>query len=420
MHHRPVVLILGAGFGGIGAISKLKKAPVDIVLVDKHDYHTFRPLLYQVATDVLDPTTVGYPVRSFVDRQENLSFTQATATGIDLENQVVSFSDWEPQHYDYLIVALGGKANFLNISGAEEHSFPLYTLNDAVKLKQQVLSKFEAADKSPELVEAGALNMVIVGGGPTGVETAGAMAELYYASLARDFPRLPVADAIITLVEYGDRLLTMFNQGLSDYTKDALEERGVRVRLGESVTEITGESVTLNSGETLKAHTTVWGAGLSAVPLASALSDDLQHGRVPTEPMLHLAGRPEVFVVGDLAWTTDTKTNKVLPQLGSVALQAGEHVGKTIDRMTRKHKEPEPFTYFDKGSMATIGRKAAVAALPPDIHMTGTAAALVWGSVHLALLSGAENRAVAVANWTFAYMHHDRPSRIIIDLEDED
>ncbi|KLR60699.1 NADH dehydrogenase, FAD-containing subunit [Actinobacteria bacterium IMCC26207] len=420
MSDRPVVLVLGAGFGGIGVISKLKKAPVDIVLIDQHDYHTFRPLLYQVATDVLEPTTVGYPIRSFVDRQKNLSFTKATVTGVDLENRVVSFSDWEPQHYDYLVVALGGKANFLNISGAEEHSFPLYTLNDAVKLRQHVLTKFEAANKSHELVEAGALNVVIVGGGPTGVETAGAMAELYYSSLARDFPGIPVADASITLVEYGDRLLTMFDQGLSDYTKEALEERGVTVRLGESVTEIKADSVTLNSGETLEAHTTVWGAGLSAVPLASTLSDDIQHGRVPTEPMLHLAGRPEVFVIGDLAWTTDTKTEKVLPQLGSVALQAGEHVGKTIDRMTRKHKEPEPFSYFDKGSMATIGRKAAVAALPPDIHLTGMPAALVWGSVHLALLSGAENRAVAMTNWSFAYMHHDRPSRIIIDLEDED
>jgi len=420
MPKRPVVVILGAGFGGIGAVSKLKKALVDIVLVDQHDYHTFQPLLYQVATDVLDPTTVGYPIRAFVDRQKNLSFTQASVTNIDLENQLVSFSNWEPQKYDYLIVALGGKANFLNIAGAEEHSFPLYTLNDAVKLKNQVLKRFEAADKSHAMVDDGALDMVIVGGGPTGVETAGAMADLYYSSLARDFPGLPVAQAKITLVEYGDRLLTMFNQGLSDYTKQALEERGVTIRLGESVTEIAADSVSLNSGEVLKAHTTVWGAGLSASPLASELSQDLKHGRVPTEPMLHLEGRPEVFVIGDLAWTTDAKTNKVLPQLGSVALQAGEHVGKTIDRMTRKHKEPEPFVYQDKGSMATVGRKAAVAALPPDIHLTGTAAALVWGSVHLALLSGSENRAVAIANWSFSYMHHDRPSRIILDLDDED
>ncbi|MEX0768337.1 MAG: NAD(P)/FAD-dependent oxidoreductase [Microthrixaceae bacterium] len=420
MSERPVVLILGAGFGGMGAASKLKKAPVDVLLVDQHNYHTFRPLLYQVATDVLDPSTVGYPIRSFVDRQKNLSFTQASVSSIDLENKVVSFANWDPQHYDYLVVALGGRANFLNIAGAKEHSFPLYTLNDAVKLKNHVLQQFEAADKSPELVTDGALNLVIVGGGPTGVETAGAMAELFSKSLARDFPRLPVAEAKITLVEYGDRLLTMFNQGLSDYTKAELEKRGVTVRLGESVIEIAADHVTLNSGETLKAHTTVWGAGLSASPLATELSQDLQHGRVPTEPMLHVSGHPEVFVVGDLAWTTDTKTDKVLPQLGSVALQAGEHVGKTIDRMTRKHKEPEPFAYFDKGSMATIGRKAAVAALPPDIHITGTAAALVWGTVHLALLSGTENRAVAMANWSFSYMHHDHPSRMIFDVEDED
>jgi NADH dehydrogenase len=264
------------------------------------------------------------------------------------------------------------------------------------------------------------LDMVIVGGGPTGVETAGAMADLYYNTLAEDAPRFPIGNARITLVEHGDRLLAMFDEEMSAYTKDALEDRGVTVRLGESVTEINADSVTLGSGEQLRAHTTVWGAGLTTSPLASALSDDLQRGRVPVGPMLNLEAHPEVYVVGDLAWSTDARTGDVLPQLGSVALQAGEHVGKTIDRTLRKHKDPEPFHYVDKGTMATIGRGAAAARIPPGIHLTGKPAFLLWGTVHLALLSGADSKSSALTNWFWTWLRHDRPSRVLIHPDDED
>lgn len=416
----PTVLILGAGFAGLGAARKLAKAPVDVLLVDRHNYHTFQPLLYQVATDVLDPETVGHPVREYVDVQPNLRFVTANVSGIDLDAKRVSFDDWDDQTYDHLVVALGARVNFFGTAGAEEHAFPLYTLNDSIRLKNHVLELFEHAVKMPPPDAPRMLDMVIVGGGPTGVETAGAMADLYYNTLAEDAPRFPIGDARITLVEHGDRLLRMFDEDMSAYTKDALEDRGVTVRLGESVTEIDTDSVTLGTGEQLRAHTTVWGAGLTTSPLASSLSGDLQAGRVPVGPMLNLEEHREVYVVGDLAWSTDARTGDVLPQLGSVAMQAGEHVGKTIDRTLRKHKDPEPFHYVDKGTMATIGRGAAAARIPPGIHLTGKPAFLLWGTVHLALLSGADSKSSALTNWFWTWLRHDRPSRVLIHPDDED
>ena len=416
----PKVLILGAGFAGLGAARKLAKAPVDVVLVDRHDYHTFQPLLYQVATDILDPETVGHPVREYVDNQPNLRFVTAKVSGIDIAARNVTFEDWEDQTYDYLVVGLGARANFFGTPGADEHAFPLYTLNHAIRLKNHVLEQFEAAVKAPPPEAPEMMDVVIVGGGPTGVETAGAMADLLYVTMARDAPRYPIGNASITLVEHGDRLLRMFNESMSEYTKEALEERGVTVRLGESVAQIDQGSVTLGSGEVINAPTTVWGAGLTTSPLAASLSDDLQRGRVPVGPLLNLAEHPEVYVAGDLAWAKDARSGEVLPQLGSVALQAGEHIGRTIDRTLRKHKDPEPFHYIDKGSMATIGRGAAVGVIPPGLHLTGRPAFLTWGAVHLALLNGADSKTAALTNWFWTWMRHDRPSRVLIHPDEED
>lgn len=420
MSDRPKIIVLGAGFAGVGAARKLKKAPADVLLVNRHDYHTFQPLLYQVATDVLDPVTVGHPVRELVDRQPNLSFVVAKVSSVDPESRTVCFEDWEDQTYDYLVVALGAHCNFFGTEGADEHAFPLYTLNDAARLKNHLLGKFEEAAKKPALGSERSLDTVVVGGGPTGVESAGALSELFYSTMARDAPDHPIANAKITLVEHGDRLLRMFDEGLSAYTKEALEERGVVVRLGEAVTEITADSVTLGSGEVIHATTTLWGAGLQASPIAAQLSEDLQHGRVPVGPLLNLEDHPEVFVAGDLAWIAGKDEGEILPQLGSVAMQSGEHIGKTLDRMLRKHKDPEPFHYLDKGTMATIGRGAAVAVLPGNLHMTGRPAFAAWGAVHLALLSGGDSRTAALMNWFWTFMTRDRPSRVLIDPSEDD
>jgi NADH dehydrogenase len=415
---RPRVVILGGGFGGVGAAKRLAKSEVDVLLVDRHDYHTFQPLLYQVATAVLEPATVGHPLRDLFHDQRNVSIRQDEVTGIDTAARRVTFGATGPRTYDYLILALGATVSFFEVPGASQHAFPIYTLADAVRLKEHVLRRWEASDRDRTLVDDGALNIVVVGGGATGVESAGALSELYTTNLEPDYPRLADANARVTLVEAGDAVLGMFKKSLRTYGKKALEKRGVEVRLGEVVRRVEPTRVHLKSGEVLKAHTLVWGAGLRASDLAGSLGVELERGgRIPVGADLSVAGHPEVFAVGDIAWITDSKRSEALPQLGSVALQAGEHAGESIARVV-EGKEAEPFTYFDKGMMATIGRKAAVVQLPRGRSLKGSTAWLAWGAVHLALLSTGEDRARALVDWTWAGFTHERASRIVVDADE--
>jgi NADH dehydrogenase len=412
---RPRVLILGGGFAGIGAARSLKKADVDVVLIDKHDYHTFQPLLYQVATDLLEPSAVGHPLRDLFHDQPNATVHLDAVTGIDLAEREVQFAELEPITYNYLVLALGAEVNFFGAAGAPEHAFPMYTLVDAVRLKKHILDKWEAADKDRSLAEDGALHIVVVGGGPTGVESAGALAELYSTNLSADYPDVPGEHARITLVEASPELFGMFKENLREYTKSALEERGVDVLLGEIVDTVEPTRVKLRSGKVVQAHTLVWGAGLQANPLASALGLELERGnRIAVELDLSLAEHPEVFAVGDIAWITDAKTHEVLPQLGSVALQAGGHVGENIARLMAG-KKTERFRYHDKGTMATIGRGAGVVQLPRGRTLKGETAWLAWGAVHLALLSTGEDRSKALIDWTWAGFTHERGARISVE-----
>jgi NADH:ubiquinone reductase (H+-translocating) len=414
---RPRVLVLGGGFGGIGAARKLADADADVVLVDQNDYHTFQPLLYQVATALLDTDAVGHSLRDLFHDQPNTSVHRGTVTSVDVKRKVVEFADREPLGYDYLVVALGATVNFFGTDGADQHGFPMYTLADAVRLKEQVLERWESADRDPSLVDDGALNVVVVGGGPTGVESVGALSELYRSNFAEDYPGVPQDKARLILVEAGPTLFAMFKQDIRDYTKRTLEKRGVEVLVGDSVASVTPTRVTLKSGTVLEAHTLVWGAGLQASELAKSLPVELQRGhRAPVEPDLSLAGHPEVFAVGDIAWITDSKTNEVLPQLGSVALQAGEWAGENIARLL-EGKETKPFEYEDKGTMATIGRGAAVVQFRRGRTMKGKAASLAWGAVHLALLSTGEDRAKAVIDWTWAGFTHERSNRITVQRD---
>ncbi len=416
---KPRVIVLGGGFGGLGAVEKLKDVDAEIVLIDKHDYHTFQPMLYQLATDLVGAEEVAHPLRDIHRNQSNLEIHSTNVTGIDLANRVVTFSDMEPMTYDYLVIALGAQVNFFGVKGAEEHAFPLYTLPHAIRLKEHVLKKWEATDKNPSLVEDGALNVVVVGGGPTGVESAGALIELYRGNFVKDYPNLPAKEARVILVEHAPALLSMFKKKIQDYTKTALEKRGVEVKLGQAVTEITPNRITLGSGEVINAHTLVWGAGLQANPVVKVLGVELQKGnRIPVGPELSLPGHPEVFAVGDIAWITDQKKNEILPQLGGVALQSGETAGENIARLIGG--EPvKPFMYLDKGTMATIGRGAAVAQMPTGQIMTGKMAALAWGTVHLALLTGGDSRAKTLLDWGWATTTHKRTDRITVDLDEK-
>ena len=412
---RPRVLILGAGFGGIGATHELKASEVDVVLVDQHDYHTFQPLLYQVATGLLEQPAVGHPIRDLVHKQENARVHQDTVTGIDLDAREVRFGELEPLTYDYLVFGLGAEVNFFGVDGAQEHAFPLYTLADAVRLKDHVLQKWEAADRKPDLIDDGALHVIVVGGGPTGIETAGALAELYHGVFTKDYPDVTEEQARITLVEAGPELFPMFKPDIRAYTEEALAKRDVEVLTGEVVESITPTRVTLKSGTELKAHTLVWGAGLQGNQLVQSLGLDLERGnRIGVDQELRIPSHPEVYAVGDVAAITDQKTSQVLPQLGSVALQAGEHAGETIARKVAG-KETKPFKYRDKGTMATIGRGSAVVQMLGGRTMKGKAASMAWGTVHLALLPTNEDRAKAVVDWAGAGFTHQRAARITVE-----
>jgi NADH dehydrogenase len=419
MSKKPHVVILGGGFAGLGAAQKLAKSDVEVTFIDKHDYHTFQPMLYQVATDLVSTEEVGHPLRDVFHEQQNVRVREAVVSGVDLANRQVQFLNFDPMPYDYLVLALGARANFFGVEGAEEHSFPLYTLPDALRLKQHVLERWEAADKDSSLIEDGALNVVVVGGGSTGVESAGAMIELYRGNFVKDYPKLPAMDATVTVVEYAPALLGQFKKDLQTYAKSTLEKFGVEVCLEDGVVEITPNRVKLKSGNELKAHTVVWGGGLKGIPIVESLGIPLQKGqRIPVGPDVSLEGHPEVFAVGDIAWITDAKTKKVLPQLGSVALQSGELAGENIAHRVRG-EEPRPFEYFDKGMMATIGRGAAVLQMPKGKSMKGKMASLAWGSVHLALLTGGDSRTKTMVDWGWAAFTRKRTSRISVDATEK-
>jgi len=339
-------------------------------------------------------------------------------SAIDLDAKTARFEGLAPVTYDYLVLALGAEVNFFGTEGASDHAFPMYTLSNAVKLKHHVLERWEAADKDSALIDDGALTAVVVGGGPTGVETAGALAELYRSNFAKDYPGLPQEKARVVLVEAGEEIFAMFKPNLREYAKDALEQRTVEVVTGARVESVSPTRVTLTSGEVIPAHTLVWGAGLQGNSLVQSLGIELQRGnRIAVGPDLELPGHDGVYVVGDIAAITDSKTEQVLPQLGSVALQSGEHAGETIARRVAG-KPTKAFAYRDKGTMAAIGRHAAVVQMLGGRTMKGHKAQFAWRTVHLALLPTNEDRTKAIVDWAGSELTHQRVGRIRVD-EDE-
>ena len=339
-------------------------------------------------------------------------------TGVDLDAREVRFDGLEPIAYDYLVFGLGAEVNFFGTEGAAEHAFPMYTLPHAVHLKDHLLERWEAADRDPSLVEDGALNVVIVGGGPTGVETAGALAELYRADFANDYPELAQEQARVILVEAGPELFSMFKPKLREYATKALAERTVEVMTGAMVASVSPTRVTLKSGDELKAHTLVWGAGLQGNPLVHGRSGSSCNAATasPSGPTSHCPTTPRSTSSATSPRSRTRRPQQVLPQLGSVALQSGEHAGETIARRIAG-KEAKPFKYSDKGTMATIGRGAAVVQMLGGRTMTGKKAQVAWGAVHLALLPTNEDRAKAVVDWAGATFTHQRAGRITVGNE---
>ncbi len=412
---RPRVVVLGGGFAGVGAARALKDADADVVLVDEHNYHTFQPLLYQLATDLLETSEVGHPLRDLFHEHPNVAVHQDSVTGVDLAARRVHFAEMAPLEYDYLVLGLGARVNFFGTEGAAEHAFPMYTLADALRLKEHVLRRWEAADKDPALAADGALNVVVVGGGPTGVESAGAMAELY----TQRFRRRLSEHAAGTGAGHPGRGRACapgdVQEGHSDLHEEGAREAGGRHRPGrDRRVRLADARDAQVRDRPERAHARL-GRGppgqrdrRRSRPRASRRGN-----RVVAGPDLSIDGHPEVFAVGDIAWITDTKTKRALPQLGSVALQAGERAGANIVRRLAG-KETEPFVYHDKGTMATIGRGAAVVQFHKGRTLKGKAASLAWGTVHLALLSTGEDRAKAMVEWTWAGFTHERPGRITV------
>jgi NADH dehydrogenase len=422
-------VIVGAGFGGLGAARGLHGEPVEVVVIDANNFHTFQPLLYQVATAGLDADDVSFPVRGIVRPHRrwwwpfrraasNTDVLMARVTGLDLDERVVTTATGLRLSYETLVLATGAVTNDFGVPGVDEHAFPLKHLDDALALRAHILDRFERAAVDPGLAADGGLDVVVCGGGPTGVEMAGGLLELYHKVLARDFPQLPVADAHIVLVEIAGRLLTPFTERSSRRALRTLERRGVDVRVGVGVDRIEATKVHLTDGSVVAAHTAVWATGVHAEGLAAMTGTPVgKGGRLLVEPDLTLPGHPEVFAVGDIA-ASPGRDGAPLPQVAQPAIQGGKHVARQIIRR-RRGQPTEPFRYFDKGQMATIGRHDAVTELPNGWRLSGPIGWLSWLGLHLVYLMGFRNRLNVLVNWAWNYVTYDRGSRILRESERE-
>jgi len=408
---QPRVVVVGAGFGGLWVARTLARRPVQVTLLDRNNYHTFFPLLYQVAAAELVPTDIAYPVRSIFRRAPNVHVRMAEMTHLDLDARMVH-TDRGPQPYDYLVLALGSEPSFFGVEGAAEHAFPLRWMDDAVPLRHHVLTRFEAASTAEPEARARLLTFVVVGGGPTGVEYAGALSELVFGPLLRDFPDIAADDVHIELVEASGGLLTGMPAKLGRYAADRLERRRVRVRLSCAVEAVERECVRLAGGERIPTETVVWTAGVRGDPRAQAWGLPVgRGGRVPVGAGLDLEGRPEVFVIGDLAYREDEE-GRPLPQVAQVAIQQGRCAARNILRLA-SGGETAPFRYRDPGMLAVIGRNAAVAHVF-GLAFRGMTAWILWLGIHISWLIGFHNRALVLLNWGWNYLFYRRAVRLIL------
>ena len=421
------IVVIGAGFGGLWAVRRFVSHGIGVTLIDRNNYHTFFPLLYQVAAAELGPSEIAYPIRSLFRRHALVDFRMANVRGVDLDARIVE-ADESSLEYDYLVMAPGSVPNFFGVKGAVHHAFPLRTMDDAIPLRYHVLSCFERATQTSDSdARKSLLRFVIVGGGPTGVEYAGALAELIYGPLLKDFGSITREEVDIRLLEGGERLLAGMPPRLQEYARVRLEGRGVQVLTGSQVVEVASDSVvTRDTGNTERrdfgdamnehtgqtaTHTVVWAAGVKGDPALGSWGLPVgPAGRVPVEGTLQVPGYPEVFVVGDLA--NLEIEGQALPQIAQVALQQGSTAAENIVRMIGG-EAPGDFTYKDLGMLAVIGRNAAVAHLWGR-SFTGFAAWTLWLVVHVVNLMGFRNRVLVLVNWAWNYVFYGRAVRLIL------
>jgi NADH dehydrogenase len=416
MNEQKQIAIIGAGFAGLQAAKLLAdRAPTArIILIDQHNHHTFSPLLYQVATAAIDTGEIAYPIRSIFRNRRNVEIRVAEVTGVDLQEQTIQTASG-PIPYDYLLLSAGSTTNFYNTPGAEQFSFGLKDLHEAAELRTHLLNEVEkAAEERDSERRKELLTVVVVGGGPTGVELAGAITELVRRMVARDFPMLDSHEVRVVLIEAGPRLLSAFRRSLSTFAERYFARNQVEVRLHTAVTAVNENGVMLASGEHISTPTVIWAAGVRARQfLTGSQPEPVQGGRLPVQSSLQLRGWPNVYVAGDMA--AFRQNGELLPMLAPVAMQEGKFAaGNIIEQLS--DRPPKPFHYLDRGTMATLGRSNAIAQIGP-ISLTGYAAWLAWLALHLVELIGFRNRLLVLMNWILDYTFFNRGSRVIVAPE---
>ena len=406
---RPHVVIVGGGFGGIEAAKALGRAKVRVTLVDRRNHHVFQPLLYQVATAALNPANIASPIRRILRGRENVEILLGEVESIDVATRTLKLADGE-LHYDFLIVATGATHSYFGHEEWAADAPGLKSIEDALDIRRRVLLAYEAAEREPDARRRREwTTFVVVGGGPTGVELAGALAEIARHDLIHEFHRFNPARSRVILLEAGPRVLATYAEDLSAKAQKQLEHLGVDVRVGTKVTGVDGEGVSTEGGH-LGARTVLWGAGVQGSPLAKTLGAPMDRaGRVKVQPDLTIPGSPEVFVIGDLAALE--QDGKLVPGVAPAAMQGGKYAANAI-LATLKGKPRVPFRYNDKGSLATIGRAAAVGEIG-RLHLSGFLAWMAWCLIHVFFLIGFRNRVLVMLEWGWLYLFHDRGSRLI-------
>jgi len=422
------VVIVGGGFAGMACASHLAKdREVSVTLIDRNNYHQFQPLLYQVATAQLGSTDIASPLRTLSIQHPNIAVKLGEVISADPVARSVTLKTGETYVGDHLVIAAGSQPNFFRTAGAAEHAYPLYSLLDAQRLRSRIISLFEEADRDPALIDEGALTFVIVGGGATGTEIAGALAEMIRGTMTAEFRDLAVTAARIILVDHGHALLAPFSVKAQEYAAKVLQHDGVQLRFGTGVTEVGPGHVKLSDGSTIRTRCVIWGGGLMAAPIAaSAGLPQARAGRIPVDADLTIEAFPGVYVIGDIADIPHSDGSSY-PQLGSVAQQSGTWAAKNI-AAAMEGKKQKPFHYLDKGFMAMIGRNSAVAEVGPRHHeMQGSIAFAAWLGVHVTLMSGFRNRIGAFTDWAWDYFSKSRGSQVLdrsdqarIDWGDDD
>lgn len=412
------VVIVGAGFGGLQVARTLRHSGLQVLLIDRNNYHTFQPLLYQVATAGLSPENVACSVRAIFSSRDNFRFRMGTVRDVDFSNRTIQMEEDSNITYRHLVLAAGTSVQYFGIDGAREHAVPMKSLTSAMQMRDHILQQFERAENNPELIDDGILNFVLIGGGPTGVETAGALVELFRFVLSDDYSDHLVENSRVVLVEMLPHLLDPYQESLRSYTKQQLEERGVEVMTNTTVNRITEDTVYFEDSSSIPTNTVIWAAGVRANVLADRLDvEQVGGGRLQVESDLTIPGSEQAFAIGDMAGATDGDGN-LLPQLAPVAVQQGEHVADQIMKC-EEGKNSDKFVYDDPGMMATIGRHDAVIERPDGFTMSGFLAWILWVFLHIAKLIDFRNRVMVFISWVYNYFTYDSSSRLILGLREQ-